>query len=97
MSFDGILIGLSAFLIIGVFHPAVIWGEYYFSASIWPLFLVLGIMLCVASIFIPNHIVSAILSVAGFSSFWSIMEIFRQRERVKKGWYPENPERKNRK
>jgi Flp pilus assembly protein TadB len=97
MFFDGIIIGLSAFIIIGIFHPLVIRGEYYFGVSIWFLFLILGIIFCVISIFIHNLIISAVLSVAGFSCFWSILEIFRQRERVKKGWYPENPKRKNRK
>jgi hypothetical protein len=85
MFFNGLIIGIAAFIIIGVFHPLVIWGEYYFSVSIWPLFLALGIILCGASIFIPNNIIRAVLSVAGFSSLWSILEIFHQRERVKKG------------
>jgi uncharacterized membrane protein YuzA (DUF378 family) len=97
MYFDGLLIGVAAFMIIGIFHPLVVWGEYYFSASIWPLFLGIGIISCVASIFIGNNILRAVLSVVGFSSLWSILEIFHQRERVKKGWYPENPKRKGRK
>ena len=29
------------------------------------------------------------------SSFWSIGEVFKQRERVRKGWFPMNPKRKN--
>nr|WP_197272504.1 DUF4491 family protein [Methanobrevibacter arboriphilus] len=29
MYFEGIIIGLSAFIIIGIFHPIVIKGEYY--------------------------------------------------------------------
>ena len=31
MNFIGILIGLSTFLTIGVFHPIVIKAEYYFG------------------------------------------------------------------
>ncbi len=96
MFFDGLIIGIAAFLIIGLFHPLVIWGEYYFSVSIWPLLLGLGLILCGASVFIPNNIIRAVLSVAGFSSLWSILEIFEQRKRVEKGWYPMNPKRKNR-
>jgi hypothetical protein len=34
--------------------------------------------------------------VTAFSSFWSIIEVFEQRERVRKGWFPENPKRKKR-
>ena len=31
MNYVGILIGLATFLIIGLFHPLVIKGEYYFG------------------------------------------------------------------
>ena len=31
MNWQGIIIGISAFLIIGIFHPIVVKGEYYFS------------------------------------------------------------------
>ena len=37
---------------------------------------------------------SVILGVTGFSSFWGIGEIFEQRKRVEKGWFPRNPKRK---
>ncbi|MDE6270388.1 MAG: DUF4491 family protein, partial [Muribaculaceae bacterium] len=37
---------------------------------------------------------SALLGVTAFSSFWTILEIFEQRERVRKGWFPANPARK---
>ncbi len=33
--------------------------------------------------------------VKAFSSFWTIKEIFEQRERVLKGWFPMNPKRKH--
>ena len=29
-----------------------------------------------------------------FSSLWSILELFKQRRRVEKGWFPKNPKRK---
>ena len=31
MNWQGIVIGAAAFLIIGIFHPIVVKGEYYFS------------------------------------------------------------------
>ena len=31
----------------------------------------------------------------GCSCLWSIKELFEQRERVRKGWFPENPKHKN--
>ncbi len=97
MNFWGLLVGAVSFLVIGVFHPIVIKGEYYFSKRIWPLFLVGGIVFGVFSLFCENQIASSILAVVAFSMFWSIKELFEQEERVKKGWFPENPKRKNNK
>ena len=90
MNFQGIIIGLASFLIIGIFHPIVIKGEYYIGRKIWPAFLLLGLILIGLSMFIDNVSVSAIVGVTGFSSLWSIHEIFEQEERVKKGWFPYN-------
>ena len=94
-SFTGIIIGLGSFLIIGLLHPVVIKGEYYFGTKIWPLFLLGGITCVVGSILFRNLIASTFLGVLGFSLFWSIHELFEQKERVRKGWFPENPKRKN--
>jgi uncharacterized membrane protein len=91
MNFFGILIGLIAFLIIGVFHPIVIKTEYYFSKKVWPVFLVVGIICLLVSIFINDKFISAVIGVLGFSSLWSIHELIEQEERVKKGWFPKNP------
>lgn len=96
MNFQGIIIGLAAFVIIGIFHPIVIKGEYYFGRRIWPVFLIAGIVFVVLSVAVKNTIFSAIIGVVGFSSFWSIQEIFEQEQRVKKGWFPENPNRNKR-
>ena len=39
----GIVIGIATFLIIGIFHPLVTKGEYYFGVRIWWIFLLMGI------------------------------------------------------
>ena len=91
MNFDGIIIGLVSFLIIGLFHPIVIKGEYYFSKKIWPIFLVVVIVFLVISLYTESYIITASVGVTGFSCLWSIKEIFEQEERVKKGWYPKRP------
>lgn len=93
MSWHGILIGAIAFLMIGLFHPIVIKCEYYFSAKIWPVFLVVGLVLCAFSVMIQHIIPSAALAVTGFSALWSIGELKEQEERVRKGWFPANPKR----
>lgn len=97
MHFSGILIAVITFFAIGIFHPIVIKGEYYFTCRIWPVFAVLGTLFVAASLFIENTVLSSTLGVIGCSCFWSIKELFEQRERVRKGWFPENPKRKEKK
>jgi hypothetical protein len=93
MNFEGVILGAIVFLTIGVFHPVVIKGEYYFGARIWPIFLVVGIVCVALSLFIENTYGSVSLGVVGFSSLWSIQEIREQEQRVAKGWFPKNPKR----
>ena len=40
------------------------------------------------SSFVESVLVSTLLAVWGASSFWSIGELFEQRKRVEKGWFP---------
>lgn len=94
MNLKGIIIGISSFIVIGVFHPIVIKTEYYFGKKAWPAFLIAGLMFIVLSLFISNLIISSITSIIGFSSLWSINELIEQEERVKKGWFPSNPNKK---
>lgn len=89
----GLLLGLCSFLIIGLFHPLVVKGEYYLGVRCWWGFLLLGIAACVCSVLADGFFVQTLLGVLAFSSFWSILEVFEQRERVRKGWFPANPRR----
>ena len=93
-NFSGIIIGVATFLIIGLFHPLVIKAEYYIGVNSWWLFLLLGILSAIASLLVVNLIISILLGVVAFSSFWSIGEVFQQKKRVEKGWFPANPKRK---
>ena len=95
LNLSGIIIGIGTFLIIGLFHPIVIKAEYYFGTRCWWVFLIAGIIGVILSITISNILISSFLGVFAFSSFWTIKEAFEQRERVKKGWFPMNPKRKD--
>lgn len=95
MNIEGIILGMGAFLCIGFFHPIVIKSEYYFGVKCWPVFLVVGIAGCIGSLFVKNVYASVLLGVFSFSCFWSILELFEQRERVRKGWFPKNKNRKD--
>jgi hypothetical protein len=75
-------------LLIGVFHPLVIYGEYYFGTKLWPVFLGIGIILCTLSLFMQNTVFSGILGITAFNCFWSIVELFKQKTRVERGWFP---------
>ena len=90
---NGLIIGLSTFLIIGIFHPLVIKGEYYFGERIKWAFLIAGILFLIATLVVESVIISSLLGVTAFSCFWSILEVKHQVIRVKKGWFPANPKR----
>ena len=93
LNFEGILIGIASLLIIGLFHPIVIKCEYYFSQRVWPLFLIVGLLLLAAALFVQG-LFSILLALIGVACLWSIREIKEQAQRVAKGWFPKNPNRK---
>ena len=95
MRLEGVLIGLSSFLIIGLFHPIVIKAEYHWTKKCWPMFLTVGLALLIWSLFLDSQLLSAVVGVMGFSCLWSIKELFEQEARVRKGWFPANPKRKD--
>ena len=43
----------------------------------------------------PSVLLSTVLGVLGASSLRSIKELYEQENRVKKGWFPANPRRKD--
>ena len=90
---SGLLIGICTFLIIGLFHPVVVKAEYYWGTKCWWIFLILGIAGVAASLSTDNILVSSLLGVFAFSSFWTIKEVFEQEDRENKGWLPKNPNR----
>lgn len=92
-SLTGALIGLCTFLAIGLFHPIVIKTEYHFGTRPWWVFLLVGVVCIIAACFVPNVFLSSMLGVTGFSCLWSIHELFEQKKRVERGWFPKNPKR----
>lgn len=94
LHYSGIVIAVSCFFIIGMFHPIVIKTEYYTGTRYWWFFLIIGIVSLISALLIDNYVISAVFGIVGASCLWSIKELFEQRERVKKGWFPMNPKRK---
>jgi hypothetical protein len=94
MYFTGIIIAASTFLAIGIWHPIVIKTEYYWGTRPWILYLIVGLACITGALFIENAIISSIVGVFGASALWGIGELFAQKRRVEKGWFPKNPNRK---
>lgn len=96
MNFYGVIIGISAIFIIGVWHPIVIRGEYYLGKEKCAMiFAVVGILSLGSSLFIENNILNVLLGTWGGSALWGIREAYEQEDRVNRGLYPKNPNRKN--
>ena len=91
LNFLGLVLGFIMLLLTGFGHILIIRGEYYFGTKLWPLFLILGLLSVTASLFVNSALLSGILGIVGFILLWSIYELFRQKERVRKGWFPKNP------
>lgn len=72
----------------GIGHIVVIKGEYHFGIKIWPVFLLIGILCLVLSILCKNSLTSGILGIVSITFLWGILEIFKQKQRVEKGWFP---------
>jgi hypothetical protein len=95
MHFTGIIIAICTFLTIGIWHPIVIKTEYHWGTRPWIVYLLVGILCCIAALFVENIYLSSFLGVFGASALWGIGELFSQKKRVQKGWFPMNPKRKH--
>lgn len=93
MYFTGIIIAVSTFLTIGIWHPIVIKTEYHWGTRLWIVFLAVGLAAIAAALFIENTLLSAVVGVFGASALWGIGELFEQKKRVERGWFPKNPKR----
>ena len=91
----GLAVGLSAFFIIGLFHPIVIKTEYHFGTRPWWVFLLLGVAAAIGAVLVESAYVSSMLGVFAFCCLWSIKELFEQRKRVERGWFPKKTDKKD--
>ena len=92
MNINGLLVGLATFFIIGIFHPIVIKAEFYLGVRCWWIFALAGILSAVLSMIATGMVLSTILGVVAFSSFWSILELVHQREGYVKAGFPKDPD-----
>ncbi len=96
MNFTGLGLGLFMLFAIGFGFFWVIKIEYFLGAKVWKGVLVVGLLICLASLFTPSFSGSAILGIVGGSVIWGATELPGQEERVRRGLFPVNPKRAQR-
>ena len=94
MNPTGLILGLFMLFCIGFGFLWVIKLEYYFGAGIWKAVLLVGILICLASLLMPYFTTSALLGIFGGSVVWGATELPGQAERVQRGIFPANPKRR---
>jgi RsiW-degrading membrane proteinase PrsW (M82 family) len=93
MNLTGILMGLLAAVAVGLGFVWVIKLEYYVGAhTAWAVAAV-GVALTLASLFVPDFFLSAIMGIFGGTIIWGASELPKQEERVARGLFPVNPRR----
>lgn len=93
INLTGLGLGLFMLFAIGFGFFWVIKLEYMLGAGIWKAVLASGILICLASLFIPQFWASAIVGILGGSVVWGATELPGQADRVRRGLFPANPNR----
>ncbi len=93
MNFAGIILAVFMLFAIGFGFFWVIKLEYHLGANIWKAVLVIGLLICLASLFMPYFWNSALLGIFGGSIVWGATEFTEQEKRVQRGLFPANPKR----
>jgi hypothetical protein len=89
LNYFGIFMGIVMLISTGLGHIIVIKGEYHFGVKIWPAFLLIGVVSLLFSAIAHSTILSGILGIIGVTFLWGIHEVIKQKERVRKGWFPQ--------
>ena len=93
MNFAGMILAVFMLFAIGFGFFWVIKLEYHLGAKIWKAVLGIGLLICLASLFMPNFWSSALLGIFGGSVVWGATEFTEQEKRVQRGLFPANPKR----
>ena len=96
MNWTGIELGLFSAFVIGIGFVWVIRLEYLVGAHVWKRVAGLGLVVCAASLLMPNFILAAIAGIVGGSIIWGAVELPHQEERVDHGLFRAHPGRASR-
>lgn len=94
LQWGGLALGFFSLGIIGFGFYWVIRMEYYLGYLWWPYPMLLGILMIIGSLFLPNPGWSALLGITGGSFIWGATELKEQAVRAELGWFRFNPDRK---
>lgn len=97
MNTNGVFFGLFTAFAIGLGIVWVIKLEYYIGAHTAKAVAALGLAFILVSLFIPGFTFSGILGVLGGTVIWGATELPDQEQRVAKGMFPANPNKRVRK
>lgn len=82
MKWIGLFFGVYVLVTIGICHILIVKLEARFGVWPWIAFLLIGLALVYFTLTAPSDARSMFLGYNAFISFWSIREMFSQRERV---------------
>lgn len=88
MNWFGLGLGFATLFIIGLGFVWVIRGEKYFGYLWWPYVMAAGILSIIATLFISNNWIAALVGAFGASLIWGSTELKEQAVRGEIGWYP---------
>lgn len=88
MNLFGPALGIATLFVIGLGFVWVVRVERSLGYLWWPYFLVAGILLLGASLFISSDWGSALVGIGGASLAWGATELKVQALRAELGWYP---------
>jgi hypothetical protein len=94
MNWTGVLSGLAMLVAIGLGFIWVIKFEYAFGSRWWKHILASGILISLASAWLPSFTTALLAGIAGGSIIWGALELPDQSRRVRQGLYPANPGRR---
>jgi hypothetical protein len=87
MNTFGLLMGVAAFLLIGIGFPWVIYLERYGGHTWAPAVLILGVLVMLSSFLVGNHYLAGILGIFGGTIIWGAGELKEQAQRCELGWF----------
>ena len=87
MNLFGVLMGVSAFLLIGIGFTWVIYLERYGGQAWAPAVFILGILVIFASMLIENMYFAGLLGIFGGTIIWGAGELKEQAQRCQLGWF----------